>query len=225
MARITLPTTLADNRRRSSFARYDSGCGQPDDDVALSVMAASDERQEFAKGKISQEGDWQVWTPGRRIAATNTAESFRGTPHRNRLCRPGEGVDCIHFVMAVLQGAGIVPPIRLPFYDERLGSFRARNVMEDLFLMHFKAVAVDPDCHPAFGDVVICSCGRQSNHVGILLNGWLWHVPGKGICLPEAWGACRHRTQSLVRFYGTGLTKDPKGLRWRDIKGLADRPT
>lgn len=153
----------------------------------------------------------------------NMAEVFRGTPHKNRLCLPGEGVDCIHFVIAVLASAGVIPRIRLPFYDERLGSFRAHNVMEDLFLMHFHAQRLDADEPVEFGDVVVCSCGRQTNHIGIILDGgWFWHVPGKGICFPDSLGVWRHRTQCLLRMTGTGLKRDPRGLRWRDIKALAD---
>jgi cell wall-associated NlpC family hydrolase len=166
----------------------------------------------------------KVWTARRRVIANNTAEAFRGTKHVNRLALPGEGVDCIHFVMAVLEAAGVVPRFRLPFYDERLGSFRARNVMEDLFEMHFFVSIHPAEAAPEFGDVVICKCGRQSNHVGILLDGWLWHVPSNGYCIPEDWSHWHHRTQSLIRFATTGLKSDPHQLRWRQIKALADRP-
>jgi len=139
----------------------------------------------------------------------------------------GEGVDCINFVMAILEGSGVLPRTPLPFYDERLGSFRARNVMEDLFLRFFHAEAHEPEWNngcPEFGDVVICKCGRQSNHVGIILDGWFWHVPSKGFCSPEPWPFWQFRAQRLVRFTQIGRREDPAGLRWRDIKGLADRP-
>jgi cell wall-associated NlpC family hydrolase len=176
---------------------------------------------EAAETSESQE---KVWTARRRVIASNTAEAFRGTKHVNRLALPGEGVDCIHFVMAVLEAAEIVPRFQLPFYDERLGSFRARNVMEDLFNMHFHVSIHQPINPPEFGDVVICKCGRQANHVGIVLDGWLWHVPANGYCIPEDWGHWQHRVQSLIRFNATGLKADPNGLRWSQIKGLADRP-
>lgn len=126
--------------------------------------------------------------------------------------------------MAVLESAGVVPVFRLPNYDERLGSFRERNVMEDLFATHFHVERHDVTVTPQFGDVVVCSCGRQSNHVGILMDGWFWHVASQGICLPDSWGQWQHRSQAILRFTATGYRKDPKGLRWRDIKGLADRP-
>lgn len=141
---------------------------------------------------------------------------------------PGEGVDCINFVMAILEESEVVPRgKRLPFYDERLGSFRARNVMEDLFVrfLHTRPVDVGTVLDvPEFGDVVICQCGKQTNHVGIVLDGWMWHVTSKAFVLPEPWEIWRHRSQRLIRFIDFGWKEDPHGLRWDDIKGLADRP-
>jgi hypothetical protein len=179
-----------------------------------------------------------LWTPERREAAQAAAVRFQGTPHRNRICLPGEGVDCIHFVMAVLQAAGIVPTHRLPFYDERLGAFRERNVMEALFLRYLDAEALPGDTPPAFGDVVICQCGKQSNHVGIALENdhptretpgrgqltttAMWHVPARGFVGPEAWERWRDRVQSIIRIRGAGLRDEPGKLTWREIRSMAD---
>lgn len=154
-----------------------------------------------------------------------TAERYRGTRHGNRLDLPGEAVDCINFVLAVLRGAGVLPAVQLPFYDERLGSFRARNVMGELFERHFHASLHPSEALPEFGDVIVCRVGRQSNHVGIVLDaGWFWHVPAQGFCSPEAWGAWQHRAERYVRFTATGLRDDPAKLKWREIVTMADRP-
>lgn len=179
-----------------------------------------------------------VWTPERRQRAQEAAQRFQGTPHRNRICLPGEGVDCIHFVLAVLQAAGVTPHHRLPFYDERLGAFRQRNVMEAVFLRFLDAEALPPDSPQAFGDVVICQCGRQSNHVGIVLENDLptrespgrgqltttafWHVPARGFVGPDDWGQWRDRVQSLIRIRSVGLRGDPGKLTWREIRTMAD---
>lgn len=163
-----------------------------------------------------------IWDWQRREKASAVAERYRGTRHINRLNIPGEGVDCINFVMSVLAGAGIIPRVRLPYYDERLGSFRRRNVIQDIFEIHGFVEAHDPTEQPEFGDVVICQCGRQSNHVGIILDGWFWHVPAGGFCSPEEWTIWKYRSQALLRFTHTGLRNDPHKLRWADIKGLAD---
>jgi hypothetical protein len=165
----------------------------------------------------------KVWDYRRRTIANNVAESYRGTPHVNRLCLKGEGIDCIHFVLEILTSAGVVPRFRLPFYDERLGAFRARNVLEDLFHIHFYVTSHDPYSTPEFGDIVISQCGRQANHIGIMLDGWFWHVASGGFCSPEDWNAWKGRAQSLLRFQQIGLRADPNRLRWHDIKTLADR--
>lgn len=119
-------------------------------------------------------------------------------------------------MLSVLRSAGLIPYHRLPFYDERLGSFRARNVMGPLFCRFFHADMHPPEA-PAFGDVVVCQCGRQSNHVGIVLDGWFWHVPAQGFVSVEAWGAWQHRAETLVRFTAPGLRSDPERLTWKEI--------
>lgn len=169
-----------------------------------------------------------LWTPERRASAQTAARRFQGTPHRNRLCLPGEGVDCINFVLAVLQAAGITPHHRMPFYDERLGALRRHNVMETIFLRFLDAEALGPDTPPEFGDLVVCKCGRQTNHVGIFLQAErdaqlaMWHVPARGFVGPDDWGQWRERVQSLIRIRSAGLLGDPGKLTWREIRGVSD---
>lgn len=166
------------------------------------------------------------------------AKRYQGTPHRNRIAVAGEGVDCIRFVLAVLQEAGITPGHRLPFYDERLGAFRRRNVMEAVFLRFLDAEALPPDTPGEFGDLVICKCGRQSNHVGILLENdhptredprerkfsltAFWHVPARGFVGPDDWEQWRDRVQSLVRIRSVGLRGDPGKLTWREVRSMSN---
>lgn len=163
-----------------------------------------------------------VWTEERKQAARAICALYAGTPHRNRMARPGKngGVDCIHFVAEVLSGAGVILPHTLPAYDERLGVLRARNVIEDILLQHLHA-EIAPE--PEFGDIVICTCGRQSNHVGIVIDGQMWHVPGRGWCGPEALGNWAARVQSFVRLTDTGLRQDPARLQ-ADALRIAPAP-
>lgn len=163
-----------------------------------------------------------IWTQSRQDAARAAAAAWAGTPHRNRLELPQEGVDCIRFVLAVLRAAEVLPARRLPFYDERLGMFRSRNVMEDLFVRYFHATAHRPEDPPAFGDLVVCRCGRQTNHVGIMLDQQLWHVPSGGHVGPEPWEIWIPRVQSLVRIDGIGFRQDPERLTWREILKMSD---
>lgn len=156
-----------------------------------------------------------VWTPERRRSARATCKKWAGIQHLNRRAVPGIGIDCVNFVLEVLFDAGVCERRPLPFYDERLGSLRDHNVIEDLFVEHFHAA---PAMLPIFGDIVVCKCGRQTNHVGIMIDGMMWHVPGRGRVGPESWDAWSPRVQSLVRLEGTGYRNDPSGLTWDGIK-------
>lgn len=166
-----------------------------------------------------------------------TVRDFLGTRHVNRLCRAGEGVDCVNLVMVILTGAGIIPKPTLPFYDERLGSLRQRNVIEDIICAHLHVKRVAPtvsegvgvNLPPAFGDIVICRCGRQTNHVGIIIGLQetglaLCHVPALGFVSLEDWEAWKPRTQSLLRITGLGFKADPSKLTWQAVRGMADKP-
>lgn len=159
-----------------------------------------------------------VWTPERQAKARKEASRWAGTKHQNRLALPGEGIDCVHFVFEVVIAAGICPRFPIAFYDERLGALRERNIIEDLLLSHLHAESHPPDEPPAFGDLVVAKCGRQTNHVGIILDGEMWHVPGRGRVGPAGWADWKPRTQSLVRITETGFIQDPAALTWAAIK-------
>ncbi len=162
---------------------------------------------------------FELWTAERQLAARLACRAYAGTPHVNRLNLPGEGVDCVHFVLAVLTAAQLVPAgIRLPAYDERLGRLRERNVIEDILLAHLHCERIEG---PEFGALVVCKCGRQSNHVGIAIDGDLWHVPGKGRCGPEAIGPWIPRVQSFLRITAPGLRADPAELTAAGILAFA----
>lgn len=157
-----------------------------------------------------------LWTAARQELARRECARWAGTPHFNRLAVPGQGVDCIHFVKAILAAAGIIPDFRLPWYDERLGALRTSNILETLLVEHLHAEARPPDAGQ-FGDVVICKAGRQTNHVGILIDGKMWHVPGRGRVGGDSWSQWRERTQSLVTITAEGYRMTPAGLTWPEI--------
>lgn len=159
-----------------------------------------------------------IWTEQRIFAAIASARKWGGTPHYNRIAVHGTGIDCVHFVSEVLSAAGVIPiGFPMPFYDERLGMLRNRNVIEDVLLHYLHAEAHPPE-DPQFGDVVVCQCGRQTNHIGIIIEGSMWHVPGRGRCGPSAWVNWKHRTQSLIRITSDGFRVDPSGLTWEQIR-------
>ncbi len=137
----------------------------------------------------------------------------------NRVAVVGEGIDCVRLVAEILADAGVIDRPRFPFYDERLGALREHNIIETILIDHLHAVALEPgDSAPEFGDIIVCRCGRQSNHVGIYLDA-VWHAAGGGRCGPEEWSPrWRERTQSLVRVTAIGYRAEPSGLTWAQIK-------
>lgn len=159
-----------------------------------------------------------VWTEERERLAIAAAHSWAGTKHVNRLAIRGAGIDCVNLIAEIMIAAGLIQRRRLPFYDERLGALRERNIIEDLLLNHFNAVRISPDEPPKFGDIVVCKCGRQTNHVGMIIAGQFWHVPGRGRVGPEPWEAWRNRAQCLVRIVGEGYKADPAALTWDKIR-------
>lgn len=136
----------------------------------------------------------------------------------------GQGIDCINFVFVVLAAAGVVEPFKLPRYQENLGVLRERNIMERLVLDYFNAVAVPAPraAMPGFGDVVVFKCGAQSNHIGIVIDGEVWHVPGNGRVGPEAWPNVRRTAQSLLMFTAPGFHTDPSTMTWELIRTRAE---
>lgn len=159
-----------------------------------------------------------IWTEERMNAARAEAKRWAGTPHVNRLAVLGAGIDCVNLVFEILVAAGLIERRRMPFYDERLGALRRRNVIEDILLAHLHAQSVSPTAGGQFGDIVVCQCGRQTNHVGMIIDGQFWHVPGRGRVGPEAWEAWKDRTQNLVRIVRTGYKADPAALTWEKIR-------
>ena len=116
-----------------------------------------------------------IWTPERRAIAIREAEEWRATPHFDRLRIKRRGVDCINFVLAILEACEVIPSTKLPFYRPGWGYGRTFNVMENLAHKCMWCVEA-PDNEPyQFGDVIFFRAGVQSNHTGIVLNDELWH--------------------------------------------------
>lgn len=155
-----------------------------------------------------------LWTPEAEAAALACCEAFRGTRHMQRRAIPGRGVDCVQFVVATVQAAGILPPFRWPQYRQDIGFHLNRNQLGDLMRAVFVAELVDLETwEPATGDVGIFRCGRTSNHCGIVVAGRFWHVTTTAPVHDTAIRAVRGSLQEVVRFTGAGLRADPQQLK------------
>jgi cell wall-associated NlpC family hydrolase len=155
-----------------------------------------------------------LWTPEAEAMALAECENFRNTPHMQRRAIPGRGVDCVQFVVAVVQAAGILPPFTWPQYRQDIGFRINRNQLGDLMreAFHAEAFAAE-DWEPRTGDVGIFRCGRTSNHCGIFVAGRFWHVTVTTPVHDCNVGVVRGSLQEVVRFTATGLRGEPETLK------------
>lgn len=154
------------------------------------------------------------WTAEAAAGAESCCQLYRGTPHMQRRAVPGRGVDCVQFVVAVLQAAGILPAFRWPQYRQDIGLHLNRNQLGDLMreVFHAETVPID-EWDPRTGDVGIFRCGRTSNHCGIVVGGRFWHVTVAAPVHDTAVRAVRGSLQEVVRFTAKGLRGEPHQLK------------
>lgn len=154
-----------------------------------------------------------IWTPERQAAAMKEAREWHGTPHFDRMAMKGVGVDCVNFVCAILRAAGICEPFNMPGYSTTTGLGRSENIIERILLRCFHGEVIGEREEIVFGDIVIFTVGRQSNHVGIFLDGMIWHSMAAHLVEPMP---IEQRTfdvmQSVVRLTGTGLKERPENI-------------
>lgn len=158
----------------------------------------------------------RMWTPERMNHARIACARWGGTPHRNRIAVPGQGIDCIRFVFEVLIASGAAPRFTLPAYNPNLGLLREVNIMGTLIADYMHAETLPADAPLTFGDLLIFQCGEVSNHMGIVIDGSVWHVPGKGRCGPAALSTITG-LQCIIRITEPGFKSDPSSLTWEQI--------
>lgn len=160
-----------------------------------------------------------IWTTERQQVARATAGKWLGTPHKNRMAKPGVGIDCLGFLREVAVDTGVLPPFDLPFYNPSWGIGREFNVIERVLLDCCHSQRVKAHEEIEFGDVVVWTVGRQSNHVGIVLDGAVWHVQARRHCQPDPINeAMMERLQAVVRLTGEGFLRRPETLTVEDLK-------
>lgn len=154
------------------------------------------------------------WTAEAEAEAVAQCANFRGTPHQQRRAVPGRGVDCVQFVVAVLQAAGMLPTFRWPQYRQDIGFALNRNQLGDLMVQAFNAEILPvAGWEPRTGDVGIFRCGRTSNHCGIVVAGRFWHVTTSTPVHDTAVKAISGTLQEVVRLTAPGLRSDPEKLK------------
>lgn len=157
------------------------------------------------------------WKSKELAELLNEARRWEGTPHRDRMAKPGVGIDCLFFLRELAVFAGVLPPFQMPFYRPIWGVGREFNVIERVLLTCCHAVKLDPAEPLQDGDAVIFTVGKQSNHVALVLDGMLWHsVADQGVTAdPLTTG---QPWQSVVRLTAPGFIRRPETLTAADLK-------
>lgn len=159
------------------------------------------------------------WHQEARDAALAEANRWHGTPHANRIAKVGTGIDCLGFIREIAVAAGVLPAYKMPYYDPAWGVGRTFNVIERVLVSTCHATRHDPSDGLAFGDVVIFSVGRQSNHVGIILDGELWHCQASSTVQPEPiTDSLLAQLQSVVRLTAAGFRRRPEDITTDELK-------
>jgi len=126
-----------------------------------------------------------IWDEARRQLLRQALERWRGTPHHNRLCERGVGVDCIRLVHAVLEETGVVPGASFGGYDTTAGMWKESSALQEMILKCVRGDWIPAPGPWEFGDVVVLTTGRRSAHCGIIVGDKVWHSLS-GRCVTES---------------------------------------
>ncbi|MBW2044782.1 MAG: C40 family peptidase [Deltaproteobacteria bacterium] len=103
-----------------------------------------------------------------------------GTPFRHWCGVRGEGCDCIHMVLRVLEDFGF-GPIKVPWYPKDWHLHRSEEILVEGITRELPVVKVSPN-EVANGDIVAFRYGRVSSHVAFFLDGELvGSIAGVGV--------------------------------------------
>jgi cell wall-associated NlpC family hydrolase len=114
----------------------------------------------------------------RRLAVTELAREWLGTPYHHMGRVKGAGTDCLTVLAEVYEAAGIVPHIEIPFYSPDWHLHRdAERYLEGI--MRYACEIPGP---PQPGDVALFKFGRCYAHGAIVIE-WprlihAWHSSG-----------------------------------------------
>jgi len=157
-----------------------------------------------------------IWTPERQALALVSVEKWRGTPHRDRMAVAGVGIDCIHFVAAVLTESGVIPMFRFPGYNPSEGLHERSERIASGFARCLHAAEADKTA-PMFGDLAVFKTGRASGHCGFVLGDTLAHALAHQSVIVSNYRIWRPAVHRIFRIEATGFRVTPSDL-WRDLQ-------
>ncbi len=147
-------------------------------------------------------GDYFGDRPDRVAALQAAAQSWQGTPFRQRslVKGVGGGVDCAGFVGAVFAEIGAIPStVSVPPYEPN----HAEHSEESLLRAWFERPdvrafvrRVDEDEAHVDGDIVFPVVGRAEHHLGLRVGVWIYHIARpSGFCAMTLSQLTLHRSR------------------------------
>lgn len=132
-----------------------------------------------------------------REAVITEAMSWLRTPHHNRACIKGVGVDCGQLPIAVYKAAGVIPHLDVPPYPP---DFHLHNGREwYLELVQQFGCELPEDALPQRGDFCLYKIGRVFSHGAIVVE-WptiIHAYIGQGVVLAD--GQQGHLGSGMVK--------------------------
>lgn len=165
-----------------------------------------------------------LWDATASTGGLECCRQWLNTPHKDRMAKVGVGIDCLYFVREVLVASGMLPTWVFPYYRPVWGVGREFNVMERVFTKccHARKLA-NGDFYGsgedwADGDVLVFAVGRQSNHVGIYMDGQVWHsAAGAGVRNVDLDEPIAASMQCVLRMTAPGFQFRPEELTRADF--------
>ena len=114
-------------------------------------------------------------------ALKTALDGWMGTPYRHWAGVKGEGVDCIHFIVRVLEEVGL-GHIKVTRYNADWHIHNNEELLLQGFRDHFEAEEFSPDTEPMNGDVVLYKFGRTASHSAIYYDNHVYQsINGIGV--------------------------------------------
>jgi cell wall-associated NlpC family hydrolase len=100
-----------------------------------------------------------------RAAVIAEAKLWMTTPYRPHARVKGAGADCMTFIAAVAESAGLISGFEPPKYSRQFGAHRSDETYLEGIMKFCREVE-----QPQPGDIAIWKAGRTFSHAGIVID-------------------------------------------------------
>lgn len=151
-----------------------------------------------------------VWTPFRQTLANAEALSWLGIKHANHAMDKRVGIDCVHYVYAILFASQVVSYRDLGHYSITDGIYsESRRLTDAIGQCLFCDILNASSETPKFGDIVAFKTGGTSAHCGFTDGHSVFHSLAGHCVTRSPWSHWRHKAEWIIRLTDVGWKDDP----------------